>query len=334
MPITIPNYVKLIDDQLIVGLYQNLLRQTDVLSFWPFTNVAGLVARGLQWNTFPTPEFRKINASFTDTTGSTKEVEESLAIYGSRFKVDKMFDKVSTGMIKDPTQQQLDMHGMAIARGFVDNLINGDVESDPDSYDGLYRRFTRADFAFPARQLIELHASNAYEVLTDAASAQEFIKQLMIGMKYANLTGGNKSGAILMNENSWLGIQQAFKLAGYSTDQLDLLDQIWPGYMGVPFVDVGLKLDKSTEIILDTYDPGDSGNDATRIFIVRFGTPDGDVESPGSDGMTGTQMGPLETLGPEEYNTYWMYDLQWVHGLQHIGDDYCCVCIEHLKFTL
>jgi hypothetical protein len=317
MPVTITEHMKAIKDPLVVGIYKNLLRQTDVLKIWPFSNVSGLVARGFHWDELPTPAFRKLYGDYTDTTGTTKPVEEKLAIYGSKFR--------------DPTQQQIDMHTFAIARGFVDNLCNGDVDGDPDSFNGLHKRMSR----LPSRQTIHCASNDALDVLASADNAKTFVRKLNVGMKYANLgPGEGNRGAILLNENSWLGVQEAFKLAGYTLYTVDVLEMRWPAYMGIPFVDVGLKLDKSTEIILNTYNPGDDGNDSTRTFIVRFAEPDGDVESPGSDGCGGIQLSPLEVLGPEEYNKYEVYDLEWVHGLQNIGDDYCIVEIDNLKFSL
>jgi hypothetical protein len=336
MPITLSDVIKLEKDPLLVLFTKNLLRQSDVLKIWPFSNVPGLVTRGLRYSALPSPGFRKLYGTYTDSRGTTEPVEESLAIFGSEFSVDRVLEKVKGTLFRDPLQEQMAMHSLAVARDWVYWMINGDVDVTVDGFDGLHKRATTLH-AKTGRAIVDVDGAgtDAYPVLADAAHAQQFVKYLDVAMKYANLSvGESNKGAILMNETSWLGIQEAFKLAGYSIYTVDLLGKTWPSYMGIPFIDVGLKLDKSTEIITDTCtDPSDAGADATRLYVVRFTEPDGDVNSPGSDGLQGIQLSPLELLGPDEGNLKDVYNYEWVCGLSQLGDDYSLVEMDCLKFA-
>ncbi len=139
---------------------------------------------------------------------------------------------------------------------------------------------------------------------------------------------GTPKGALFMNKKTFLGFQQAARLAGYSLYTVDLLGYTWHSYMGIPLVDVGFKRDKSTEIILNTYDPGDAGNDCSRIYCVRFSPADGDIDSPGAGGLSLLQAQPYSVLGPEDYAEYQRWALQWIVGLVHIGDNHSAAVLE------
>ena len=335
MPITMNDYANLIQDDLALGLYKNLVRMSDVLKLFPVVEVGAFVVTGQRWSTLPTHDFRKLNASFTESTGTTEPTEDRLAIFGGKFTADEAFAQASKlKLFRDPVQQQFDMHTVAMERGLMDNVINGDIDTEPDGFNGLFKRVDTAEF--PARQRINWSDTASYDVLTDATHAQQFFKKLDLAMFRAGLWGATKTGgakgALLMNSDSFLGIQDAARLAGYSLYTKDVLGYTWQTYRDVPLVDVGYKRDMSTEIILNTYNPGDAGNDCTRIYCVRFTEPDGEVESPGSDGLTLVQAGTFRRLGPVETLTAKEYGMEWILGLAHVGDDYCVSLLEEFAW--
>lgn len=344
MPISLNDYTNLIQDPLSQGLFKNLFRLNDVIKIFPVVEVGASVVRGQRWLDLPSQHFRDLNETYTESTGTTEPAEDRLAIWGGRFTEDDAYSQFTKEpQYKDPVQQQFDMHTKSMDRGIANELINGAIATEPKGFEGLHARFVSGDF--PASQVFELHATNAFNVLADAASATTFFETLDDALYQCGLYNapetGKVNGAILLNKKSFLGMQKAAKLAGYSINVMDLLEHTWTTYRGLPFVDMGLKVDKSTEIILDTYDPGDSGNDATRLYLVRF-APTGTVkdlksalqaiDNPGSDGLSLVQAGGFRKLGPIETLTSTEWGMEWILGMAHVGDDYCAAMIEHLQF--
>lgn len=338
MPISLADYAGLIKDELALGLFQNLQRMNDVVKLFPMVDVGAPVVRGVQWDQLPSHGYRKLGGSYTASTGTTKPVEDTLAILGGSFSEDealKQFTKSS--LWRDPVQQQFDMHMKALDRKIAYDIINGDIDSDPDSFNGLYQRFDSGDF--PSAQIIACgQTTDTLKVLASADNAKAWFKYLDQAMYKAGLWGANRvdggaKGALLMNETTFLGMQEAAKLTGYVVQVENVLGWNFATYKGVPMVDMGLQRDKSTEIIGSTYDPGDGGNDGTRLFCVRFAQPDGNIESPGSDGLVLTTAGGFRKLGPIETLTSWEWGVEWILGMAHVGDDYCASLLHKFKMA-
>jgi hypothetical protein len=331
------DYIHLVkQDGMTLGLYKNLLRcSNSVIKLFPVVEAGSLVVRGERWHTLPTHAFRKLNAmGFTQTTGTYDNREDRLAIFGGEFQADKVLKKLTkVPLLRDPVQEQFDMHSVAMDRGITYNIFKGDVDTTPDGFDGLGARFAKS--RFPSRMQITGSAA-PYCVLADEAHARGWFDYLDTAIKYVGLSGqgtsmgGNASrGAIFTNENGYLGMQKAAKMANYTVYSKDILGWNYDTYKGLPIVDIGLQRDQATEIITDAgeYATG------TYVYVVRFTEADNDIESPGSNGLCLIQCGNMEVLGPEDHNLYDLYDMQWPVGLAHVGDDYCVAQIRSIKFA-
>lgn len=333
MPISIVDYEGLIEDSLSLGLFKNLVRMNPVIKLFPVVQKPTLTVTGQEWDELPDPAFRDINEQFVDSTGTTRPVEERQAILGGSFKADKVLSELGADMYKDPVQQQFDAWTLAIDRVLTHYVFNGDIDVDPKAFNGIYKRMGLAG-GFPATSLISASPGGgaSLDVLTNAATATTFFEFLDDAMYEADLWGSGitntPKGALFMNKDVFINFQRAAKLTGMSIAQVDLLGYTWHSYMGIPLVDVGLQRDRATEIILNTYDPGDAGDDCSRIYCVRFSEADGDIDSPGSSGLSLLQAAPYKVLGPEDYAEYQRWALQWILGLVHIGDNRSASCLE------
>ena len=90
---------------------------------------------------------------------------------------------------------------------------------------------------------------------------------------------------MLMNRATYLGVGRVLRRLGLLDTTQDAYGRLFKSFDGVPMVDVGLKGDKSTEIITNAY--GGSSNE-TRIFFVRFG----------DDAFQGIQLNTPEPYDP------------------------------------
>jgi hypothetical protein len=333
MPISVVDYENLIEDPFTLGLFRDFVRMNPIIKVFPVVQKAALKVTGQVIDELPTPAYRDLNEQFSDSKGTTKPVEERPAVLGGSFNSDELFDELDAAMYRDPVDQQFDMWNIAIDRQLTNDVFNGDIDSNPKAFNGLYKRFGLTG-GFPSASLVSASpgAGASLDVLTSSTTATTFLNFVDDAMYEADLWGsgieGTPKGALFMNKAVFKGFQRAAKLAGLSLYTVDLLGYTWHSYMGIPLVDVGVQRDRSTEIILNTYDPGDAGNDCSRIYCCRFSQANGDVDSPGAGGLSLLQASPYRKLGPQDNLESLRYVLQWVVGLVHIGDSHCAACLE------
>lgn len=272
----------------------NLLRYCDLMRLVPFEKVTSLTSITTRWNTIPDVAFRKIGGTYSESTGTLEQVSEGVYGLGGEVKVDRVYQFIKN-VIKDPEQTAIEQKTRSIGFKFNDVLINGDHATDVDSPEGLNKRIASY---LPSRQSIAT-ATAAFDVTASNANMNTFIDKMHELVDLAGLRSAPtvmvkkgdkqpaKTGAILMNRNAYLGFGKVLRRVSPALLQTtqDSYGRIFESFAGVPLVDAGLKADKSTEIIGNTY--GASSNE-TRIFAVRFGS---------DDGFTGIQLN-----GPEPYD--------------------------------
>lgn len=298
MPMTLNDLTKQSKSPLQKYLLQNLLRDSPLRDLVPFYDVDTLSSIVVRWNTLPSVGHRKIGGGYTESTGKTEQVSEGVYATGGDILFDRVFDFVKN-TIEDPKKTQTNMKIKAVEYQWKDDLINGDHAVDVDGPEGLNKRIASY---LPSRQSIAT-SSAAFDATASAANSRYIIGKLeelidLAGLRAApnatTLIGkqrkamGFKSGALLMNRTTYLGIGRLLRLAGVLDQTKDSQDRIVRTFQDVPLVDVGLKGDQSTEIITNTY--GASSNE-TRIFCVRFAQNEGD------DGL-----GAIQLTTPDMYD--------------------------------
>lgn len=315
MAVTLIDYAKQSKDPLRKAFIKDLLRYSDLMSIVPFETVPGLQVGGTRWQTLPGAAFRKIGAGYTESTGTTEEIVETLVALGGDVKVDR-FLTGNANVVQDPLTTQMQMKAKTVAFKFNDAFINGDQAVDPDSFEGLKKRVANA----PARMTISLSpgAGDSLKVLANTANEHTFIDAVHQAVKFVD-------GAthIFCNETTWLGLGQVARRLNLFQVIEDALGHKWQsissGSSFLPFIDVGLKSDKTTEIITNTEDPGDAGNDATSIYVAR-------MEMETSDGLYGLTLEGHEldvydplTGGEMESGPQVLRRIDWGVGLYNLS---------------
>lgn len=280
MAVTLNDAAKQMTDPLRKGIIMNLLRYSDILALIPFENVSALDNIAIRWKNLPTATFRKLNAGYTEGSGQTEQVTESIKLLGGDVDVDRVFDKL-TNYIEDPTVTQTKMKTKAVAFQFNYYFVQGSPAVDADGFYGVYYRVDN----LPSRQKFALgSAGTPYDCTADAAHEHAFLDGLH---KLNALVGG--ADAYLCNFNMRLGVGKVLRRLGLLDTTKDQFDREVYLFGGAPIVDAGLQRDQSTEIITDIEDPGDGGADTTSVTAVKFGL---------DEGMIGIQL--------EELEAYWV----------------------------
>lgn len=322
MAVTLNEYAKLTNDPLKKGFILDLLRYSDILKRIPFVDVAGLKVGGTRWQTLPSVAFRKIGGSYTESTGTVENIQETLAVLGGEVYIDRILAKAG-GTIQSPLQVQMQMKAKAVAFQFNDSFINGDQAVDPDSFEGLKKRVSN----MPSRMTLDLSpgAGDSLKVLAGATQEHAFIDAIHQATKYVD--GAN---VIFCNETSYIGLGQVARRLNLYQEITDALGKRWDTINGVPFVDVGLKGDKATEIITNTEDPGDAGNDATSLYVARIDTDDGlhglQVAGLGMD-VYDPMKGGEDPTAPR-----YIRRIDWAVGLYNLSN-YCVARVKGFKMA-
>jgi hypothetical protein len=191
----------------------------------------------------------------------------------------------------------------AIAYEFNNLFVNGDHAVNVDMPEGVNKRIAAY---LPTRQSLAT-PSAAYDVTVDAAHEHKFIDLLHALIDLAGLRGapmvyprssgangkgaarGYKQGALLMNRDTYLGVEKVLRRLGLLDTTQDNFGRTFDTFADVPLVDVGLKGDQSTELIANSYG---AGTNETRVYAVRL------AEQEGDDGLAAIQLNTPEAYDP------------------------------------
>lgn len=321
--ITLNDYFKQSKDPFQKAMLADMLRFSDLMKIVPVDSVPALRVSGHRWQTLPSVAFRKFGAGYTESSGTTEEFTETLSLLGGDVKFDRL---ASIGtFVEDPVVTQMNMKAKAMAFKFNDALINGDAAVDGDSFEGLKKRVSN----MPSRQTIWLDANGngtgaSLKVLASEANEQTFLDSLHDAIKYCDGANG-----LLCNEKTQLGLGKVLRRLKLNTTMTDAYDHKWDTFQNVPLVDVGLKSDKSTEIITNT--EAVAAADSTSIYAVRFDTDDGvrviDLEGDHGPNVYDPLNGGEMEAGPQKLRR-----IDWALGLLHLSQ-YSIVRIAGFKMA-
>lgn len=313
MAYNLAQLAKIETEPLRKGVMENIVRDVKIAEVLPWENVSSLQSVAVRVRTLPTGgSFRKIGGTYTETTdGDLEQVWESVYIFGGEIKFDRIFDKVQNTIV-DPKAQQLQMKLKSMSLDFNNYFINGDQATDPDGFEGVKKRIS----GMPSRQLIAAAASSTYaDPTASVGAARYFLDKWEEAWYRAN---GGQVNAICMNEGLYLGFSQVLRYVNFGGGNLldvtkDSFDRQVVTYRGVPFIDMGLKKDQSTEIIANTEnDASGAGANCTSAYFLSFGQ---------EQGLTGIQMGGIETIPLAETvdGPFSMVRIEWPVGLASFG---------------
>ncbi len=318
MPYTLAQLAQVETTPLRKGVIMNLLRYSQLFEVIPWETVTSLTSLAKRVRDLPGGiTWRQINQGYTeDTTGQLEDVWESVYIMGGEVRFDRIFDYVKN-VIQDPKQLQLDLKLKRLALDFNDIFINGDHAVDPDAPEGLRKRVD----GMPAEQSVYFagvagDGTAALDPTASAANANVFFSKLEEMFYMCE----PKPSAFFVNRGMIYGLGRVARYVnfsgGFAMDVTkDSFERTIPTYGGVPFYDVGLLADQTTEVITDTETANDAGADATSLYAVSFGGP---------EGFTGIQLHELMSYDPlggseQEATPTKLVRIEWPIGFSNFG---------------
>ena len=127
-------------DEIIKATVMELYaKNSDLMQFMPFEDIAGNAITFNREKTLPTVAFRGVNEAYVEGTGQMDRITESLAIGGGDVDVDTFIVKTA-GMDQRSVQEALKIKALSLS--LTETFIKGSVISDPKSFDGFQTRIT------------------------------------------------------------------------------------------------------------------------------------------------------------------------------------------------
>lgn len=288
MAITLVEAAKLSRDDLQRGVIETFVQTSPLLDRLPLLEIEGNAYAYNSEGTLPGVEFRAVNGSYSESTGTVNQASEKLVILGGDADVDTFIQKTRSNL-NDQRAVQTAMKVKAASYKFQDTFINGDVAVDANAFDGLKKRLTGG-------QVLTAPGANGSPVYNNgtAADVNAFFAALDdLVSSVPGLDGGN--GAIYANAKIIGKIRAAGRIAGgVEIVREDMTGKRVVMWNGIPVLDLG-KTAAGADILPLSETKGAS-NLTSSIYAVKFGQDEGDAAVTGltNGGVSVRDLGEID----------------------------------------
>ncbi len=305
MAMTLNDYAMLKDTSNLIKFVANyFIMESNPLDQIPWQTNKSLSIGIVAMDTLPSVSWRKVNAAYSESTGTTKQKVESKYIFGHDIDVDVVIAKASDTVI-GARQLQRKMSAQAMAFEFNDRFINGAATAD-DIKGLMYRVTDIYNEGYTGQYIDGGSATINRGMLYDTTERNYFMDKLNLLL---HSIAGHKASAMYMNSKMLLAIESAFRREKYLAQDKDQFDRVVTFYHETPMYDIGLKADQSTEIITNT-ETLSGGTEETSIYAAKYGE---------DEFLWGLQQEPLQVRDLHEIDSKPVYRdrVEWVVGLAH-----------------
>jgi len=305
MALTLAEYAKQAyeeGNQLLGTIADWFLMESNVAQLIPWDTNKALAVKIMSWDTLPTVGWRKINASFSESTGKFEQKVESKYILGHNIDVDVVLVDAGNS-VEDVRTTQRKMSTKAMAFEFNDQFINGDPIND--EFKGVSKRVDDINTAGFTSQLIDAGSATPNRgLLYDTTERHYFMDKVA---QLIDAVSEHTPNALYMNAKMYLAFESAMRRERLLNQTKDMFGRIINTYGDIPLVRMGIKADQLTEIITNT-ETKSGGTEETSIYAVKYGV---------EEYFWGIQQKPLEVFDHGRISSSPVYrdEVQWVVGL-------------------
>ena len=289
MAITLTEAAKLSTTDLQKGVLETFVQTSPVLDRIPMLEIEGNAYAYNSEATLPGVEFRAVNGSYSESTGTVNQKSETLAILGGDADVDRFIQQTRSNL-NDQRATQTAMKVKAISYKFQDTFINGDSSTDANGFDGLKKRLT-------GNQVIDAGTNGLPVVGSSNADIHAFLDKLdELLAAVPGINGTN--GAIYANAKIIRKI--ASELRHVSLDAVlmeDIAGKRAIQWNGIPILDLGTTAAASPVDILPLTETQGTSHESSSIYAVKFGADEGDQAVTGltNGGVQVEDLGQLQS---------------------------------------
>lgn len=307
MAITLTEAAKLSTTDLQKGVLETFVQTSPVPDRLPMLEIEGNAYAYNSEATLPDVEFRAVNGSYSESTGTVNQKSETLAILGGDADVDRFIQQTRSNL-NDQRATQTAMKVKAISYKFQDTFINGDSDTDANSFDGLKKRLTD-------NQVIDAAPNDLNVVGSSSADIHTFLDKLdELLAAVPGINGTN--GAIYANAKIIRKIASALRHVSLDAVLMeDIAGKRTIQWNGIPILDLGATAAASPVDILPLTETQGTANNASSIYAVKFGADEGD------QAVTGLTNGgvQVEDLGQLQSKPAYRTRIEFYCGLAVFG---------------
>lgn len=331
MVYTLAQYASVEREPLAKGMMLGIAQEGVIADIVPWRSIGTLSETGTRFDEVPDIGFVPLNGTITEATVDGHPLSHAVYQLLHHIDIPVPLEDASSGVIQRASTTQLMLAKRGAAYKVNDQFINGDQGSDPNGFNGLNKI---------VGNLASAQTVGASQLDISGASNHELaVDRIHLGMHSVdghNPTAGFGNSQFLLRFESMLrqtdmvGLDYNWKSAALEVNdprKTQTTASQRPAFMyrGVPFYDLGVKADQSTQVILNTYTDGGLGSsDNTRLFFVKLG----------EDNLEGIQFAPLSVneIGLLEGKDNKRWRLKWILGTAAWGPR-CAVKVIGLKVT-
>jgi hypothetical protein len=212
--------------------------------------------------TAPTAATRAINSEYAAQNVTTEQKTVNLGVLGGSFDVDRVVAKIgpaASGAVALNMSQKI----KATQALFGDLVINGDVATDANGFDGLAKALvgTSTEDTAVHDWTGTLDQAKAFLILTDVDN----LLSLLDG----------QAGGLIGNRKVLSLIKAASRFANQYVEHVGPRNTALVSYSGATLIDAGLKAGSATDVVpVNATDPDGAGPlvaGSTALYAVRFG---------------------------------------------------------------
>ena len=219
-------------DKVAQMVVDTFLRNSEILQMLPFDNCVSpqggstLTYSYVQKKLPALASFRKIGSEYTSSEATVERQSADLKIFGGKFALDRVI-KQAEGRYNNMAFQ-IEEHIKSAISLFHYTLINGDVATRVDEFDGLDKMLAGTSTEFGTDKAIDLST-----ITNLKANADEFYEALN---KLARVTNAD---ALLMNTEMIAKIETVARILGYKTESEEAFGRKVTSMNGIRFMDLG-----------------------------------------------------------------------------------------------
>lgn len=300
---TLAELSKIETDTLRKSVIDALLMESNCLELVPWETIGALATTIVRYQDLPSMSFRKVNEGYDASIGHFEQKVENISLCGCMIDTDKAIARAKN-TIGDARaiMQTMALKGMAYS--FNDKFINGSPVTNPEEYKGLKERVDDINADGYTGQYIDLADTTNKGILRTTAARHAFLNkldELIYSIK------GHNPDFLFMNKRMLLALRSLLRQEKLLDNTRDMFDRIVDVYQGCRLIDIGVKADQTTEIILNNETLGDGAYE-TSIYAAKFGI---------GESLWGIQEYPMEIddKGLLEAKPVYRTEVDWPLGL-------------------
>ena len=281
--VTLAQYAMLEKHPLKKGIMLGIAQEGVVTDLFNWRSTGGALSEsGVRFDAVNEPDWLALGGAITTRSVQGKQLSYSVYQMALHIDVPRLLDTQNATQLERQSTQQMSLAIKGAAYKMNDTFINGDQASDANSFEGLNKLVGE----LASTQSVDVGSGGAISIAAyTEASSWTFLQKLHQAMHRVE---GHLPTAAFANSETLLAMEQnvimRLQLHGDHHDWVESALEVddprrslrtastKPAfvYRKVPFYDLGVKADQTTNVLLNTYTEGaNSSGNTSRIFFIK-----------------------------------------------------------------